>query len=80
MEIDDGIRQQVVDTTAERSTIVVSVSDVVVSDDAMEAEMTAGIQADQNADTSLFESILDPPENIITEKDDRPKDINNWTK
>eukprot|EP00959_Pyramimonas_sp_CCMP1952_P197177 4123294-Pyramimonas_sp.AAC.1 len=85
MGLDVGIRQQVVDTTAERPTIVVDVSDVVVSDeqraanDAMEAEMTAEIQADQNSGTSLFECILDPPENILNQKDDRPKDINNWT-
>eukprot|EP00959_Pyramimonas_sp_CCMP1952_P202123 4226448-Pyramimonas_sp.AAC.2 len=85
MEIDEGIRQRVVDTTAERSTIVVDVSEVVVSDeqraanDATEAEMTAEVQADQNSGASLFECILVPPEKVVNQKGHCPKDINNWT-
>eukprot|EP00959_Pyramimonas_sp_CCMP1952_P445669 9330964-Pyramimonas_sp.AAC.1 len=84
MDVDDGNRQQAAQTTADISTIVVDISDMTltadpkVANDTIRAEMIAEIHADEDSGSSVLDSIIDPPEHIITNRDYDPQDPDNW--
>eukprot|EP00959_Pyramimonas_sp_CCMP1952_P207318 4336699-Pyramimonas_sp.AAC.1 len=44
----------------------------------MRAEMTAEIHADEDFGSSILDSIIDPPEHIITDRDYHPQEPDNW--
>eukprot|EP00959_Pyramimonas_sp_CCMP1952_P376338 7882753-Pyramimonas_sp.AAC.1 len=46
----------------------------------MKAEMTAEIHADEDSGSSIPDSIIDPPENIITPPGYHPQDPTNWVR
>eukprot|EP00959_Pyramimonas_sp_CCMP1952_P177619 3712726-Pyramimonas_sp.AAC.1 len=49
------------------------------ANEAMEAEMAAEIQADQDSGTSLVECVIDPPERVPDQPDYRPDESKSWT-
>eukprot|EP00959_Pyramimonas_sp_CCMP1952_P303870 6359186-Pyramimonas_sp.AAC.1 len=88
MQFDEDTRHRATvdfSASAESLTIIADLSEVTVSDEqkatneAMEAEMAAEIQADQDSGTSLAECIIDPPERVADQPDYRPDESNSWT-
>eukprot|EP00959_Pyramimonas_sp_CCMP1952_P047507 991509-Pyramimonas_sp.AAC.1 len=75
MEGDDGTQQKAGQTTDEPVTVIIDTSAIALTEDqkaandAVRAEMTAEIHADEDSGSSILDSILDPPETIITHPD-----------
>eukprot|EP00959_Pyramimonas_sp_CCMP1952_P393634 8248251-Pyramimonas_sp.AAC.1 len=84
MADDEGTPRDAGQSTDAPVTVIIDPSTITLTgdekaaNDAMRAEITADIQADEDVGSSIFDNIIDPPDNFLNHPDYDPEDHAKW--